>query len=156
MNEISSSLSEELAAARALALLLEQEQAAIAEADLQAIEAFTEKKADLIRRLAQLAEQRRQALATRGFSQRNEGMEDWLRSDGRFGSDSAAWHELRQIVEKARKLNQTNRGLIHMCFGYVERAITALQDASTATPPIYSPDGRRRPLSAPARVFARP
>jgi flagellar biosynthesis/type III secretory pathway chaperone len=153
VNEISTSLSAELCIARELVLVLEREQTAITEADLLAIEALTEKKAEIIRKLAQLAERRRQALAARGFVPGNEGIqggEDCSRSE------NAAWYELRQIVEKAQKINQTNHRLIHMRLGYTEAALMALQGAAAATLPIYSPDGRRRASFADrARILAR-
>lgn len=155
MKDIGASLSGELAAVRELVWVLEREQAAIAEANLAAIEALTGKKAEIVRQLAHLGEQCRQALVARGFGPGSQGMEAWLRSDERGRSESAAWHEFKRMVEQAQKLNQTNHKLIHMRLTYTERAITALQDAAAVSLLTYSPDGRRTPATGQARVVAR-
>lgn len=156
VNEMSASLPAALGTARELVLILEREQAAIAEADLPAIEALIEKKAEIIRKLAQLAERRRQAVAVRGFAPGNEGIQAQSQGEDCSRSENAGWYELRQIVEKAQKINQTNHRLIHMRLGYTEAALMALQDAAAATLPTYSPDGRRRAsFAGQARILAR-
>lgn len=138
-------LIEEAARLRDFLVLLEKEQQALADGDVERLMPIAAEKTELFGRLAQLGESRGRALAAEGLAADRQGMESWL---GRHPDQAGAkqdWLALLAMAEKARALNQTNGKLIATRLAHNQQALATLMNAANQAS-LYGPDGQARPV----------
>ena len=128
--------------------LLKQEQAALVNANVEALLPISEKKLKQADLLNTLAKNRIAMLAREGFSQDESGVNDWLSSQPRIVV--LAWQKLLESAQAAQRLNQTNGQLIQTHLQHNQKALSALINASNRAN-IYGPDGQSRIGAAPAQ-----
>lgn len=134
-------LNEEHRAAKSLLQLLEQEQAVLVNADVEALIKLTEEKAKLAAHMSQLAKRRHSALQAAGFEAAETGMKAWLASPGATAADDKAWNELLALAQSAKELNRINGLLISQHMTRNQNALNILQGNSQGGT-FYGPDGQ--------------
>jgi flagella synthesis protein FlgN len=138
-------LSEEAGQLRGFLVLLEKEQQALAEGDVDRLVPLAAEKTEAFGRLSRLGEARGQALAAAGLTADRQGMEAWLRQHTEFQQARKTWQALLALAEKASALNQTNGKLIATRLAHNQQALATLMAAANQAA-LYGPDGQARPL----------
>lgn len=128
--------------------LLNQEQAALVNADVDALLALTETKLKQTDQLTALAGQRVAMLARAGFAADAAGVSGWLASQPKAVAD--AWHQLLDSAQAAQRINQTNGKLIQTHLQHNQQALSTLLNASNRAN-VYGPDGQARTGAAPGQ-----
>ena len=142
-------LKEELAAAQALAAVLQAEYAALCDRDATALERLTAAKLQHVDRLQQLSTRREQRLQ----AQRPAGAEDDTQT--RFSIDACCrsappasqatlrqlWSELQTVCRAAWRQNQINGAVIQLGQSVAEQTLTLLLGGPSAEP-LYRRDAR--------------
>lgn len=136
------SLSEEHKALRALTQLLQQEQEQLVEANIEGVAALTEPKAQAAVRMAELANQRYQALRATGFDPQESGMKAWLATPGVSQTAAKSWQELMELAEAAKEINRINGTLISKQMVRNQNALNVLQFGSLQGNNVYGPNGQ--------------
>jgi flagella synthesis protein FlgN len=135
-------LSDEIAASNELADVLRREQAALIAAEIDALPALTTEKAQLVARIAVLANARYQALAAAGFADEEEGMKAWVGTPTCPAAAAASWNALLDAARSAKELNRVNGLLIAKHLGRNQASINVLQQGSRQGPTLYGPNGQ--------------
>jgi flagella synthesis protein FlgN len=131
----------EVDTAKELNAILSREQDALVQGDISSLETLSQRKADAVRKLSDLAERRRRHFATQGWGPGNENMTAWLRDGVHAPSTTTAWHDLMQLARTAQHLNQTNGAMIAARLHYARQAFAALQGAAGVAS-MYGPNGQ--------------
>ncbi|KIF82166.1 flagella synthesis protein FlgN [Noviherbaspirillum autotrophicum] len=134
-------LDEEQQAANSLLQLLQQEQAALVNADVDGLIKLTGEKAKLAAQMTQLAKRRHKALAAAGFDATEAGMQSWLGSSGATTADNKVWTDLLAVMQAAKEHNRVNGLLISQHMTRNQNALNVLQGNAQGGP-IYGPDGQ--------------
>lgn len=145
------SLAEELTAASGLLQLLEQEQARLADADVEGLSKLTGEKANLVARMTDLAKRRHRALAAAGFSADESGMPDWLHSSAATAGANQSWTQLLNIAQQAKELNRINGLMIGQQLARNQGALNILQGDQHGGA-IYGPNGQSASQSGSRRL----
>lgn len=127
-------------AVKAFVAILQREQEALVEGEIERLEALGSCKAQTARQLADLAERRNRCLVSQGLTPDREGMEAWL-ANGSGAKAAAAWRDLLRQMQAARQLNRTNGEMIAARLRHNQQALAALQDAAGAAS-LYGPQGQ--------------
>lgn len=150
-------LEEELAGARRLLSLLQQEQKHLIEADIEQLERLTEEKAVVVASLFELAKARHDSLRTSGYRGAESDMQAWLdsipSSDPSFAATRKRWGELLQVSQSAKELNRVNGVLIGTHLARNQTALNALRVGSDAGN-LYGPDGQHGKGTTIRGIFA--
>ncbi len=141
---LESLLDEEAARLRDFLALLEREQQALAQGDIDRLLPLSAEKTELCAVLAQLGEARAKALAAAGLAAGRPGMESWIGRQPESGGARRNWQALLAMADKARALNQTNGTLIATRLANNQLALAALMAAADQAA-LYGPDGQARP-----------
>jgi flagella synthesis protein FlgN len=136
------SLSDEHQAVRALNQLLQLEQEKLIAADIEAIPALIESKAQAAVHMAELAGTRHKLLAQAGFDASESGMKDWLASAAASASAKKSWDELIALVEAGKELNRVNGTLISKQMVRNQNVLNILQHGTVQGTNVYGPDGQ--------------
>jgi flagella synthesis protein FlgN len=140
-------ITDELATLREFVQLLQKEQEALADGDIDALMPLSTKKTSLSVRLGQFSEQRHEILAAAAFSRDRAGMEDWLARLTQNSSTALTsrneWEDLLALAAEARALNETNGKLIGTRLQHNQQALNALLAAGNQAA-LYGPDGQTR------------
>lgn len=146
------SLLQEVATARLLLKLLEQEQAHLIEADVKALESLTPQKHTLVSRMSSFAITRQKALAEAGYPSEEASMQKWLSSSANLAKEQQTWNELVQLVQSAKELNRTNGILIGTHMARNQNALQILQQEQPGN--TYGPDGKKQLKSSGRSIIA--
>jgi flagella synthesis protein FlgN len=126
-----------------LVALMQAEQAHLVAADIEALQAITEQKAQVVAKASEMAQNRHRQLAIAGFAPEEAGMQAWLAS---INSDSVAeaWQQLLDISRAAKELNRVNGILINKQMSYNQTAIDSLHAPAQAKSPsnVYGKNGQ--------------
>jgi flagella synthesis protein FlgN len=123
-----------------LVAVLQQEQQALVEGDVDRLETLASSKAELLRQLAGLADKHNRYLARQGLRPDRGGMKTWLAKSA-DAKVAAAWSESLQLAEAVRQLNQTNGAMITARLNHNQEALAALLGAASAAS-LYGRDGQ--------------
>lgn len=126
--------------------LLKEEQTALQQGDIEALDAIVAKKTPLSAELDSIAGRRRAALEETGFPGNREGVERWLSTSPEGPAVRAAWKALLALAAEARELNRVNGELIGLRLRNNTQALQALLGA-VPREELYGPDGRPTPPS---------
>jgi flagella synthesis protein FlgN len=135
---VANCLSQELGLAGRLHALLRDEEAALLNKDIDALQATTQDKARLAREFAQVRQQRLVALQQAGLPASDDSMSAWVRRQ----ADTAVqqqWQELRRLASSSQELNRANGDLIQRLSVLNQAALSVLQ-AHRKTD-LYGPSG---------------
>lgn len=120
--------------------ILQAEQGALVEGEMQRLEILASDKARMAEQLSALAARRNRYLTSRGFSTDTKGMAAWL-AHGADAKTVSAWRVLQELTTTARQLNQTNGAIIAARLQHNQQALAALQGAAGAVS-LYGPKGQ--------------
>ncbi len=136
-----SALQSELAALRRFIEILQQEQAALVNADVDQLIAISTEKLKQAEQLNRLAQARVNALEHLGIQNDRVHVEAWLASQSR--DTAAVWHALIESASAAQQLNQTNGKLIESQLQNNQQALNTLVSAANQSA-VYGADGQPR------------
>ena len=137
-------LVEEAALLRDFLVLLEREQTALAEGNIERLLPIADEKNRCFARLAALGEARGKALAAAGLPASRQGMESWLERQAEAIRLRREWQAFLGLADQARALNQTNGKLIASRLAHNQQALSTLMAAANQAA-LYGPDGQARP-----------
>jgi flagella synthesis protein FlgN len=123
--------------------LLRREQLALQQADISAVDPLIQEKTYQLQQLAQLADARKQWIATLGHGLDREGTEKAFRD---CPDAAAAWMELIDLAKTAVQINKINGLIIDRHLRHNQRILRELRTATRATA-LYGSDGQHRPIS---------
>ncbi len=138
-------LVEEVAQLRGFLVLLEKEQQALIDGDIDRLMPLAAEKTDIFGRLARLGEARGKTLAGNGLSADRQGMDNWLKRHPEMPGARKVWEELVALAEKGSAMNQTNGKLIATRLANNQQALSTLLAAANQAA-LYGPDGQARPV----------
>ncbi len=148
-------IEDELATLKQFLDVLQGEQHALTEGDVDRLMPLITDKTRLAGLLAQITDQRGELLITAGLSPDRDGLERWfdqyLPSTELAQSLRADWVNLLELAGKARALNETNGNLIATRLQHNQQALNALLAAANQAA-LYGPDGQTR-ASPGGRLF---
>lgn len=144
------SLNEELNAMRSLLALIQQEQAQLAEANIEALQQLTQEKAEAIALIARLANTRHSFLASNGLPAKDASMQTWLEKTA-SGIARQTWDELVSVAESAKELNRINGLLINKFMTRNQTALSILQGNGQGNN-FYGPNGQATSKPSPRRL----
>jgi flagellar biosynthesis protein FlgN len=130
----------ELEIARVFLALLEREQIALAEGNVDDLPLLAADKDRIVAQLKNLDLQRNQHLAAFGLPQDANGMKAWISNFNEDHSVSGNWEELLKLGHQARQINQANAVIVTSCLQHTRRALHALQVAAGQVT-LYNPKG---------------
>lgn len=124
--------------------ILESEQAALLDGDINRLLPLAQQKNNKVLELTQVGDARN-ALLTRATGADNQiGMNAWLArfdADGRFGV-AKRWEELLDLARRAKALNESNGLVINSRLASNEEALAILTGAAASTSRLYGRDGQ--------------
>lgn len=142
--ELAASVQAELDAFQQFVQVLQTEQEALIQGDIDRLIDLTRIKSEKVVLLSQLAAKRARFLASQGFAAEQGGMEKWLTRHDADGPRkiSPTWGSLIEQATRAQHLNQTNGVMIETRLRHNQQALTVLQAAALQQSSIYGPDGQ--------------
>ncbi|OIQ97322.1 FlgN protein [mine drainage metagenome] len=140
-------IKDELALLRQFVTLLQDEQRALVEGELERLLPLAEEKSRLATELGRLAVARNQALAALGLAADKSGMDAWLVGQAPTVPSRGHWAELLSLATETRRQNELNGKLINTRMQHNQRALAVLA-AATSQAMLYGPDGQQRPLTS--------
>lgn len=134
---------QELAALQRFTGLLEQEQAALVQADVDQLMQISQEKLRQADLLNQLAKERVAALQSQGVTDDPATMESWLA----YQPDQSVenWKKLLAAAKAAQHLNQTNGKLIEIQLQHNKHALNMLVSTANRSS-VYGADGQPRAM----------
>jgi flagella synthesis protein FlgN len=139
MTEAQHCLAQELVLAHELLECLQQEQAHLIQADIDALALCAERKNGIVTQLSALAQERTQALPAAGHAATDAGMLAWLAMQQAAVRDD--WQALLAVAASGKELNRTNGLLIHQHLNRNQSGLQALRGGGQ--PSVYGRDGQQ-------------
>lgn len=124
----------------ALESALEQESAALAERDVDALNLAVAEKHQRVQSLERITREQSALLGAAGFAADGPGMEACLREWDPEGLARPAWNRLQDVMTRCRRLNQINGGVVETHRRQTEQAIHILRGEDPRTE-LYDPSG---------------
>lgn len=123
--------------------ILQTEQGALAQGQVDHLIGIAQLKTAKIVQLSELAERRNRFLASQGLPPDQAGMESWSAKIPGDGSRSAraVWMEILDAARAAQKLNLANGAMIEAKLQHNQAALAILQSAANQAS-TYGPDGK--------------
>lgn len=137
-------LNTELKAFQDFVQILQTEQEALVQGDIDSLFELARLKSDKVVLLSQLAEKRNRFLAAQGLDLDRGGMEKWLQqhhTDPNFHF-TETWKQLLAAAENAQQLNQINGSMIESRLRHNQQALAVLQSVANQGVSLYGPDGQ--------------
>lgn len=143
-SDLAQSLDAELTAFRDFVQVLQTEQEALVQGDIDRLIELARLKSEKVVLLSQLAEQRSRFIAAQGFDPAHGGMGQWLaqHNSSQTARLSETWKQLLEQAETAKQLNQINGSLIETRLRHNQQALAVLQAAANQSNSLYGPDGQ--------------
>ncbi|MCP3667023.1 MAG: flagellar protein FlgN [Gammaproteobacteria bacterium] len=139
-NQLAALISQELASARELQLLLEQEQTALKGPDHEAIEALSSSKKLLIEAMQNQLKNRGDFLSQLSLPPGNQGTNLFIQKLSGSTNLNLQWEELQQTAAKLKAMNEVNGHIIAQSQRQTRQALDILT-GNQASPDTYGPDG---------------
>ena len=141
-------LQEEITAMNSLATLLKNEQSALVDGDIPALNQHILNKGTLVSQIVELEKKRNSCLLALGCTSDAEGMSNYLQQLAEASEVKQLWTQLLSISEQAKENNRTNGMLINRRLSINQAALGALQQSNQA-PSLYGPTGHSTIKSSP-------
>lgn len=127
-------------ALRAFVVLLQSEQQALAEGQVEQLLALAQGKTQAVQELNDLASARRNELFALGAPVDAGSVAEWLQNHA--AASLPLWHEIQQLVIQAQDINRSNGALIQARLRHNQQALTVLHNAANSAHGLYGPDGQ--------------
>lgn len=127
-------------ALEAFVALLESEQLALVEGQVEQLLALAQSKTQAVQRLNELAGIRRNELFAMGAPVEVGSMVAWLQSHA--ATSLPVWREIQQLITQAQDINRNNGALIQTRLRNNQQALTVLHNAASNAHGLYGPDGQ--------------
>ena len=124
--------------------ILEKEQNALVQGNIENLDYLASQKTQIIKKLADLGTKRDQYLAVQGLSLDTECGNNRLPSADTL--TNTAWTELLQLAKTAKQLNQINGTIISTRLQQSQQALAALKSAA-GNVSLYGPKGQTMAIS---------
>jgi flagella synthesis protein FlgN len=123
--------------------ILQTEQAALAQGQVDRLIGIAQLKTSKILQLSELAERRNRFLANHGLPPDQTGIVSWSEKmpSGNGRSALAVWAEILEAARAAQKLNLANGAMIEAKLQHNQAALAILQSATNQAS-TYGPDGK--------------
>lgn len=138
--EFTASLQPEQDTVSAFIGILQKEQDALIQGEVENLDLLASIKMKMLKQLADFGERRNCYLLSQGLTPDGKGMNAWL-ADNAGMNAGTAWNELLRLARIAQQLNQTNGAIIMTRLQSHQSAFDALQSAAGAAT-LYGPKGR--------------
>ncbi len=132
-------LSQEIALMTQLSELLQKEQAALVDNEINVLNQFTQEKSILVNQVNELERQRAQQLLSLGFANTLDGIALFLQQAGEPASSN--WQALLTLTAQARENNRANGLLINRRLLQSQAGLESLQQ-NNPTGNLYGPSGQ--------------
>ncbi len=136
---ISAMFEHDAALVKELLWLLTREQTDLINADIDAIEALLDEKAELLQTITTSAQARYRLLAKQGFDPSENGMASWVEKRG-TPEQVQAWQEFQQTLTEAKEMNRLNGQLISKHFNRNQQFLQQLQGGAATG--VYGANGQ--------------
>jgi flagellar biosynthesis/type III secretory pathway chaperone len=152
VESLSELLVRELADLRRFCVLIEEERKVLTGAQADRLPDIATAKASLAAQLSRWEAQREALLAKAGHGKGRAGVEAWLDSLPKSGTEQRRhWTELLELANHARAGNETNGRLINLLLKQNQDALSVLVSGGGES--IYGADGQPRTLASGKRSF---
>lgn len=131
-------------AIKAFIEILEKEQNALVQGNIENLDYLASQKTQIIKKLADLGDKRDQYLAGQGLSLDTECGNNQLLSEDTL--INTIWTELLQLAKTAKQLNQTNGTIISTRLQQSQQALAVLKSAA-GNVSLYGPQGQTMAIS---------
>ncbi len=142
---LAAQLREELAGARHMLKILEEEQRALKRQDLPAMEAAAQAKLARHGEWEALAARREGLLRTAGFAEDRDGLAACIAWCDEAGKLDGLWQQLAALLDSCRRLNRSNGLAVELCQRQVSDALAILHGGPAASTPVYDASGTATP-----------
>lgn len=144
LSDFALSLTAESEAFRDFVQVLQTEQEALVQGDIDSLIELARLKSEKVVLLSLLAEKRNRFLAAQGIDLERGGMGKWLlqHHTGQTAQLSETWKQLLSQAETAQQLNQVNGAMIETRLRHNQQALAVLQAAANQSVSLYGPDGQ--------------
>lgn len=140
-------LDEEASALRAFLALLNREQQALVDGDIDRIQSLANEKSAATAQLTHIGTRRDKFLARGGISHTRSDIESWLASQPRAAETRASWQGTIALAAEAQQTNRRNGHLIACRMQHNRQALAVLLAAGQPCS-LYGPDGQTRAASS--------
>lgn len=130
---------------------LERETRALSTHDVDALQQAVNAKHQAVQGLEAVSQEQAALLQAGGFAADTPGMEACLRAWDLEGRTRPLWGRLQDSMERCRRHNQINGGLVQTQQHQVQQALQILRGEDTRTE-LYDPRGRTVASSAPRSI----
>jgi len=138
--ELLATLTDELRAANAFVVLLQQEQRLLTENETDQLLRLAEQKSSQAIKLNNLATHRRSLLERTIPDLSVNAIQTWLTDNSPEGL--ALWQQIRVLAEQSQQINHINGELIQMKLRHNQQSLATLSQAVHKAD-LYGPDGQR-------------
>ncbi len=142
---LAAQLREELAGARRMLEILEEEQRALKQQDLPAMEAAAQAKLAHHGEWEAMAARRNGLLRMAGFTADRDGLTACIAWCDQAGKLDGLWQELAALLDTCRRLNRSNGLAVELCQKQVGDALAILHGGPPAGTPVYDASGTAAP-----------
>ena len=126
---------------------LERETRALSTRDVDALQQAVAAKHQAVENLERISQEQGALLRSGGFALDARGMESFLQTCDQEGRIRPLWGRLQDSMERCRRHNQVNGGLVQTQQHQVQQALQILRGEDTRTE-VYDPRGRTVASSA--------
>ena len=146
IDDLKNLLPQDISQLDTLADILDREKACLASSDLQALNALTKEKNDLLSAVRERARQKIRTLVQMGYRPESGEPSRFIRSAGLSDLDQL-WQDADRKLRACQSLNQTNGRVI----SHLQKRLTRLTDifrGSTSQPKLYGAHGEQTTVSS--------
>lgn len=146
IDDLKNLLSQDISQLDTLADILDREKACLASSDLQALNALTKEKNDLLSAIRERARQKIRTLVQMGYRPESGEPSRFIRSAGLSDLDQL-WQDADRKLRACQTLNQTNGRVI----SHLQKRLSRLTDifrGSTSQPKLYGAHGEQTTVSS--------
>lgn len=146
IDDLKNLLSQDISQLDTLADILDREKTCLASSDLQALNALTKEKNDLLSAVRERARQKIRTLVQMGYRPESGEPSRFIRSAGLSDLDQL-WQDADRKLRACQSLNQTNGRVI----SHLQKRLARLTDifrGSTSQPKLYGAHGEQTTVSS--------
>ena len=138
--DIAARLEAELKAMKAFVALLETEQQALIDGNIEQLPSLSESKTQAVHELNELVRMRKNNLLAHSAAIDAQGVAAWLQAHA--ANCLPLWQEIQQLAGQLQDLNRSNGTLIQTRLRQTQQALSVLQGAASSVHGLYGADGQ--------------
>lgn len=132
----------ELDAFRAFNQVLQQEQSALTDGDVDQLLQLVTHKSEVYEKLAELSSQRNKIVSAAGCENNASGIAVYFDSIEANPSTRELWGKLLELARETEHINNTNGILINTRLRHNQQTLSVLQNAANPSASLYGPNGQ--------------